>query len=160
MSCRQPWASSRRADAQQILHAVVPGARQIPERQVAADQRPFQAIAQDHMGGIGDFVGIDANEAALHMRIETIEIFRFPFRPATAERLPHQGCREGEVFPATACLHLDQQGLAFMQRHATRRSNRLITPVVRQPHFVERVAGFVQHAHQALREIVLGISAS
>ena len=45
-----------------------------------------------------------------------------------------------------------------MQGHAAGGADRLVAPVVRQAHLVERMTGFVEHAHQALRKIVLGVA--
>ena len=70
MSCRQPQAVVGRGDAQQLPHAVVPGARQIGHRELARDQRPLQAMAQDDVQRVGHLVGVDADEAALDPGVE------------------------------------------------------------------------------------------
>ena len=87
-----------------------------------------------------------------------MEVVGRPGRPALAEGGAHARCREGDEGVAAAGLHLHQQRLALVQRHAARIADRLAAPVARQAGLVERVAGLVQHAHQGAREVVLVVA--
>ena len=60
--------------------------------------------------------------------------------------------------PAAAGLHLDQQRLALVQRHAARLPHRLVAPRLGQARLVERMAGLVQHAHEARERIRLVVA--
>jgi len=51
-------------DPQQGLHAVIPGMRQIVDRQIVAQHRLLQPVAQHHMRRIGHFIGVDADQYA------------------------------------------------------------------------------------------------
>ncbi len=69
-----------RHDAEQRLDPVVPRGRQIVQPQIAANQRLFQPEAQDHVRRIGHFVGVHANEAAMHPPPETRQIETFDIK--------------------------------------------------------------------------------
>ena len=57
-----------RAHLQPLLHAAVPGLGQIAHRQLARQQFLLQLIAQQDVQRIGQLIGIDADQAALHVR--------------------------------------------------------------------------------------------
>ena len=65
-----------RFNAQQVLHAGTPGMWQVSNFQGAADQILFQTITQDDVQWIGDFVGINANEAGRYLMVNTQQIIR------------------------------------------------------------------------------------
>ena len=103
--------------------------------------------------GIGHLVGVDADVARRHARIEAMDVVGRPGRPVLAEGRAHARCGELDEGVAAAGLHLHQQRLALVQRHAARIADRLAAPVARQAGFVEAMAGLVQHAHQGAREV-------
>src|SRR3546814_4663605 len=96
------------------------------------------------MRGIGDLVGIDADQARPYPGIDPAQVGFFPGRTAAAKGLAQDRRRPAEEFVAAADLHLDQQALALVQRHAARLADRLVAPGFRQAEFVERMAGFVR----------------
>ena len=55
----------RRGDAEQVLQGVVPGGGEIGDGQVARKQGLFQAEAEQNVGGVGEFVGFNADAGAL-----------------------------------------------------------------------------------------------
>ena len=120
--------------------------------------RPLEPVAQHDVQGIGHLVGVDADEARRHARIEAMDVVGGPGRPVLAEGRAHARCGEVDEGVAAAGLHLHQQRLALVQRHAARIADRLAAPVARQAGFVEAMAGLVQHAHQGAREIGLVVA--
>src|SRR3546814_10242747 len=96
--------------------------------QFAGDQRSLQPITQDDMGGIGHFVRIDADEAPLDPAMQAIQVVGIPARAAAVECRAQDGRRPLEEFARPAGLHLDDQRLALVQRHAARLADRLVAP--------------------------------
>src|SRR3546814_2064850 len=76
------------------------------------------------MRGIGDLVGIDADQARPYPGIDPAQVGFFPGRTAAAKGLAQDRRRPAEEFVAAADLHLDQQALALVQRHAARLADR------------------------------------
>src|SRR5690606_4104448 len=99
-------------------------------------------------------IRINANEAGLHLLIEPENIVGLPRRSRSAERSPDFRQREAEEVRAPGELHLDEQRLTFMQRHAAGEADRLRSPAFGQPLLIKRMAGLVQRAHQALRKVI------
>ena len=110
------------------------------------------------MGRIGDFVGIDSDEAAPNPDLTPVKRFRLPAWPVARKDLAQDRGREFHKGEAAASLHLEQQGLALMDRHAARCTYRLQSPARRQVALVKRVPGLVQNPHQRLGKIALVIA--
>jgi hypothetical protein len=89
------------------VHHLGPGAWQFRRLEIASEHRPFEAIAQDHMSGIGDFVGIDPDQAALHPGLAPIERFRLPFRALAIKRFAQDRRCIRQKRPAAAHLHFE-----------------------------------------------------
>ncbi len=144
----------RRCNAKGVTHPAVPGRRKIGNRQITGQQRRFQLITQDDMQRIGDLIRIHPDKARHHLLIEAQDIVHLPRRPRSVKCRPdpRQGI-DHEVRTAGQ-LHLNQQRLAFMQRHTARLPDRLGPPVFRQSLLVKGMAGFMQGPHQALGEII------
>ena len=142
-------------DAEHPVQRLVPRARQVHDLEIPRDQGAFQPEAQDDMGGVGDLVGVHADEAAFHPPPLPGEVrggigFRRP-----AEGRAQLAAEEGQEGIRPAGLHLDDQGLGFMRRHAGGLAHRLPRPAGRQPALVQRVPRLVQHAEQRLGHVVL-----
>ena len=147
-----------RGEPEELAHGVVPGAGQIPEREIAGDHRLLQPVAQNHVQGIGHLIGVDADHPGFHQDAEAIDVVGLPRRAAAPEGVADHRRGEGQEFPAAAGLHLDQQRLAFVQTHAARPAHRLVTPATRQALLVKGVAGLVQRRHHRRHEIRLVIA--
>ena len=76
--------------AQKALHPGVESARQIVDGEGAVDHRALQVVAQQDVGGIGDLVGVNPDEARLHARIEPVQVGRPEGRIVAAEGLLQQ----------------------------------------------------------------------
>ena len=147
-------ASGRQA--QGLLHPIIPGLGYVGDAQAAAQQRLLHFVAQDDVQRVGEFVGIDADEAAFHPRGAAQQGVRLPLgrTGGRAEQLAlDDGRRELKEGRTAADLHFHQERLALVQRHAAGIANRLTAPDSRQALLVERVAGFVEHGEQR-REVV------
>ena len=114
-----------------------------------AIMRALQPVAQDHMRGIGDLVGIDADQAALDPGVEAVEIFGLPCRARAAEALAQDAARRtrGTRASGRACISISSDWLSWMLMPRAC-ADRLAAPGGGQAALVERVAGLVQHAHQ------------
>ena len=113
------------------------------------------------MGGVGHLVGVHPDIARLDPNRPPVECLRIRRVPAaTVEMLAEQWREEPHKGLAAASLHLDQQRLALVQRHAARLTHRLVPPRLRQARLIERVAGLVQHPHQTREGVRLRRSGS
>src|SRR4029453_2274714 len=74
--------------------------------------------------------------------------------------LSQQARKKAAEGKASRCLHLEDQRLTLMQNHAARPAYRLETPFRRQLPLIERMTGFVDHAHQGVRGFVFAIACS
>ena len=114
------------------------------------------------MAGIADLVGLDADEAGLDPGVEAAEILRRELAGlragAGAEGLLQQRPQEAQELGPAADLHLHQQGLALMDRHAAGHAHRLVAPGLGAAALVEGMARLMQHAHQPLDEFRLRCS--
>ena len=106
------------------------------------------------MERIGHLVGIDPDEAALDPVGQLQQVVGLPGRTLAAEGVARQRRQEAEERRPAADLHLDQEGLALVDRHAAVLADRLQPPVGRQAALVHGVAGLVQYAHQSLGKVV------
>ena len=151
-------ASIGHIEAEQFLHAVIPGAGNIGHLHIPGDQRRFHSVAEQDVGGICHLVRIDPDKAGFDMGVGAEDILRLPRRTGAAERLTHQRGEIGDEGPAAASLHLEDEGLAFMHRHAAGAAYGLAEPIAGAALFVQRMAAFVQHAHEGGGEIRLVVT--
>ena len=79
-------------------------------------------------------------------------------RPVLAELLFHHRQRPDPEGRIASELLFNKQALALMHRHAARLAERPMRPFAGQVLLVERVAGFVQHAHQRGEEFAGAIA--
>ena len=108
--------------------------------------------------GVSYLVGLHANKAGRHPAINAPQVAGLPRSPNAAEGGARHRRNEIDERLAAARLHLKKKGLAFVQRHAARFAHRLTAPILRQPAFVERVAGLVHHRHERLRKVAIAIT--
>ena len=113
-------------------------------RVMANERIAFEAMAQNNVGRVGYFVGLDADKARLNAVYQPFEIGRRQGRIVrTLEHFAHLLLQEGEKFWRMAGDDLDDARLAFMNAHAQMIACRLIAPGQRQVLFIQAVAGFV-----------------
>src|SRR5439155_10794183 len=105
-----------------------PCGAQVVEHKLARNQGLLQPIAQHDMARIANLVGVNANKARLNTGIEAAKVFGAKRPVPVAKRLLQQGSQKLEEVRASADLHLDQEGLALMDRHAAGEPHRLVTP--------------------------------
>ena len=153
MSCRQPSAVAGRAHAEALLHAGVPDLGQVAHRELAGQQLLLDLVALHDVQRVAHLVGIDADQAALHARERAVEVVELPLRPAHAVVLLQERQQEAQERRAAADDHLEQQRLAFLQRHAAIAPHRLVAPARGHAQVVHRVAGLVQRAEQSRERI-------
>jgi len=155
---QNPFGIIGRRNAQQRMQPVIPGARQVGHRQVARNQRLLQLEPQNDMGGIGHFIGIDADETSLDMAGQPPQIGRCIAVSVTAIGLQQLATEPAEIGIGPAGLHFDDQRLAFMRRHTGGLTNRLAGKILGQSAFIQCMPGFVQHPHHGRGKVVLVIS--
>src|SRR5262249_12868556 len=80
-----PLEVIRRTDSEPLLHAGVPGLREVPYRELSGEQLLLQLIAQHDVQRIGELVRIDTDQPALHPRQMAVDVLDVPLRPARAE---------------------------------------------------------------------------
>ena len=120
----RPAAPSRAATANPSFHA--PG--RSATASVARDQCLLQPEAQDDVRRIGHLVGIDADEAALHSPPQPRQVAGSIRRRIAAECSVQLRPQPPQERIRAARLHLDDQRLAFVRRHAGRLAHRLARP--------------------------------
>src|SRR5579875_3295305 len=103
----------RRRDAEQGLHSLVPGRRQIRHGQLASNERLLQTEAKNNVQRVGELIRVNPNETARDTPPKARQIFCRVDRS-----IPAKGGVEPWAEPAqkrirTPGLHLDDQGLAF-----------------------------------------------
>ena len=139
------------------MHAVVPGDGEVGDGEIAGDEGLFEAEAEDDVGGVGHFVGVDADEAAADAAEEGCEV-GFAVGGVRTEGGGEFAGHGGKVGVGAAGLHFDDEGLAFVGGHAAGLADGLAGVGGGEAAFVEGVAGFVHHAHEALREVSLVVA--
>ncbi len=87
-----------------------------------------------------------------------MQVLEFPLRTGRAVVFLQQGLQVAQERRAAADDHLQQQRLAFLERHAAIAAHRLVAPARRHADVVHRVSGLVQRAEQT-GERVCGIVA-
>ena len=110
------------------------------------------------MRRVGQLVGIDPDEAALDMapmrrQVRRCRRRRHRRRRSACSSPPRKARKASD---RQACISMIRR-LDFMRRHARRLADRLARPGAGQAALVLRVAGLVQHAHQRLGDVVLGV---
>ena len=99
------------------------------------------------MRRVGDLVRVDTNEAALDPGEQAVQVL-WCKRRLLAKGLRQQWRQVGDEAGVAAELHLERQGLAFVQGHRPCFSDRLPQPFAWQVLFVAAVSRFVHGAHQ------------
>ena len=150
-----PFRVTGWTDPQALFHEIVPGLGDAANGELAAEDALLQVVAQHDVQRIGELIGIHADQAAAHAVEVPVEILQAPFGPAHAEVFFEQRLYVAHEAAATPDDHLEQERLAFFERHAAIASHRLIAPVLRQAEVIHGVAAFVQRAEQARERIVL-----
>ena len=109
------------------------------------------------MRRIGHFIRIDPDEAALDPPPAAREIRRLVRLLRAAERAMQfrPEPRQERVGPSR--LHLHDQRLALMRRHAGRVADRLTRPGLRQPALVQRMPRLMHHREHGERVVRLVI---
>ena len=108
----------RRLDAEGRRHARPPRAGKIRNREIAGEQRALEPVAQDDVERIGRFVGLDADEPGLDADIEAAEIVRLPARSFAGKGVADERRQKADELRAPARVHLHEEGLALVHRHA------------------------------------------
>src|SRR5208282_2773274 len=117
-----------RSDAEQSTQPFGPSAGKVRRHEIARDHRAFEAVAQNYVSGIGDLIGIDPDQAPLDADLSLVERLGVPAGPVAAKSLAQDRRGKGQESAAAANLHLQQQGLALVNRHATGATDRLQAP--------------------------------
>ncbi len=148
MSCRQPSTSPRGLHLQALLHARVPRLAEILHGEVAGEQLLLEVVAQHHVQRIRELVRIHAHRAAAHAREQRVQVFHVPLGTGDGEVPLQQRPQVRHERAAAAHDHLDEQRLAFLQRHAAIAPHRLVRPLARNPQVVQRMTGLVHRGQQ------------
>ena len=91
----------RRNDADERAHALVPGGRQIVDRQVASHQRELELEAQEDVQVVGDLVGLDADQRRLDEVGGAHELLERDVVQLLGERLPDLRAGAAPRMPAS-----------------------------------------------------------
>ncbi|CSC34005.1 Uncharacterised protein [Vibrio cholerae] len=79
---------------------------------LAVHQIPFDFKTQDHMGWVGEFIGIDADKIFLHARVKFLNVFHSEDRIIHRRKMfACQFSEMGNKRRATTHLHLKEQRL-------------------------------------------------
>ncbi len=146
------------ADAEQAAHPLRPGGGQVGNAERAGEERFLELVAEDDMGGVGHLVGIDPDQGAADAPPMRPHRFRIEAGGLIREGAGELGGEMGDEGVVASELHLDEERLALMHRHARRLPNRLVEEILRQVLLIERVPAFMQHAEQGAGEIGLVVT--
>ena len=144
-------------DVEQRRHGRIPPRGNVVGLDSALDQVALDAVTQDHMQGIGEFVRVDANETGLHAGEPAMQVVRREGR-LVAEVRHHARREQADERAAQADLHFKAEALAFVNAGAPRPGHRLSQPVARQVLFIAPMAGLVDDAPQASHKTILAIA--
>src|SRR6185295_17935511 len=120
-----------RVDAEERLYLFVPQRRYVLDLDRALDEGALDLVAQDDVGGVGDLVGIHADQPGPHAREEAVQVVRAE-RGLRAEMRREQRREESDERPAARELHLERQALALVDAVGARSADRLGEPRPRQ----------------------------
>ena len=121
----------------------------------------LKLVAQNDVQRVCQLVGIDADVAPADTLCQVEQVVRLPLGRiggCAEQRALDDGGGEVEERSSAADLHLHQERLAFVHRHAAGLAHRLSAPRLRQALLIERVAGLVEHGEHGLQEVRLVVS--
>ena len=96
-------------ETEPLLQTLVPGGRQVADRERAVENPLLELVAQHDVHRIRELVGVHAHGAAPHAGERAVQVARLPLRPAHAELLFEQRVQPREERPAAPDHHLEQQ---------------------------------------------------
>ncbi len=145
---------ARRPDSQALLHARVPGRRQVAHRELTVQQLFLQLVAQHDVQWVRELIGVDPDQPALHAVQVGVDVVQLPIRAAHSEMLRQQRLHVAHEGAAAADDHLHEQRLALLERHAPIPPDGLIPPVLRQPEVVHGMTRLVHRSQQTGPDVV------